>query len=277
MMAQDRGLVTKRFKASISAIVVSACLLADTTIAETTSSKAASLIQALQNADMLTQPSIVLEIESLGADAVPSLIAVMKAGDKFARHRSIEILGRLGETAKPAIPGLIDSLTDPEAQIRRNTAWALGRIGPIAKDALPDLLSTSQDPEWDVRADAFWALGKISSERDPENNITSAVLARLVEGLEDVSLHVRWSAIWALARLGPRAEAAVPSLISRLEDPVAKIRASAALSLARVAPADQHLKVVPALLAAKADPAPIVQSRAVAALRTFQRRVAPVM
>ena len=257
------------------AIFLAAHLPAGLSHAQSSSGDVGAMLQQLQDADFLTQPGIVQEIEALGEAAVPALVDAMNQGDLRLRHQSIEILGRIGLEAKAAAPDLIASLKDEEAQIRRNAAWALGRVGEQAGDAMPILLETALDEQWDVRADAVWAMGKVVEDNGEWGIVDADLVEAVISHLNDHNDVVRWSAAWSLARFGPGAEAALPALLEALEDYDYEVRASAAVALGRVAASHHEDMLSEGLKRAMNDENELVRKRAAAALDALRARTVP--
>lgn len=60
--------------------------------------------------------------------AVPPLVEVLKAADKFNRTQAANLLARIGPDASPAVQALIVALQDREFQVRLAAARASGSI-----------------------------------------------------------------------------------------------------------------------------------------------------
>lgn len=142
------------------------------------------------------------------------------AGSVYARAPQ-----RRPSTPGMAITALRAALKDRDARVRREAVFALKRLGPSAAGALIAALR-SGDPV--VRASATLALGRVGDKR---------ALPALRRALKDRDARVRREAVFALKRLGPRAEAALVAAL-RSGDPV--VRASAALALGRVGGAGRY-------------------------------------
>lgn len=162
------------------------------------------------------------------------------------REKAAELLGRLGENAKPALEPLIKGLKDDHAGTRAACARTIGMIGVDASSVLPQLVPLLKDPELGVRLDTVVAVGKLSA--DP-----GAVVGHLVAVLQaDRSEQVRREAVKTIAALGEYANDALPTFAKLLaSDPSAEVRLqivqaledlddiqSAAMALRQVAMAD---------------------------------------
>ncbi len=81
-------------------------------------------------------------------DVQPSLGILIKLIDsRSVGDEAIQIIGRMGPSAKDAVPDLIKQLSSEEPQRRENSIWALGDIGIDAKSAVPQLEKLSSDDE----------------------------------------------------------------------------------------------------------------------------------
>jgi HEAT repeat protein len=126
---------------------------------------------------------------------VRELIRLLHSSDFLTRYLAVEVLGRLGEDARPAIPALVGVLGDWEScaglaasrvlaslgpasvsylvealkhndmVVRQLAAAALGRMGSRGSSALPALKRALQVEKNDaVRTRLTWAVGKISGQ-----------------------------------------------------------------------------------------------------------------
>lgn len=131
----------------------------------------------------------------------PSLDAVA------IRARAIDVLGKLGEDAKPAIPLLIKAATDSEAPIRMAAVIALGNLHRLASPDTALVLSAALfDPNPFVRENACHALGRIGADASD----AIPVLSRFVTGVDS---NMKLLAIGALGTMGPAARPAMPLLL----------------------------------------------------------------
>ena len=154
--------------------------------------------------------------------AVPRLIAALKDSAPQVRSSAADALGAIRSEAKAIVPALIHALKGPREPVawalhsntpRASAAWALGRLGSAAKTAVPDLVRILNDEdEYDfVRKSALKSLVEI----DPEGEKTQA---SLIAALKDKKAEVQSTAAQLCAGLGPKAKAAVPTLIALLTD-----------------------------------------------------------
>jgi len=125
----------------------------------------------------------------------------------------------------------IERLESPDIQARWYAAYALGQLGSDAREAVEPLMRILEDQrEYEyVRGSAAWALGRIGL---PE---AKPAVPLLIETLSSRHVSVRRYACWALARLAPAADEAVPRLRRLLADEDAQVRIRAAAALWAIA------------------------------------------
>ncbi len=72
--------------------------------------------------------------------AVPGLIDALQDKDDGIRSQALEVLGKMGDSAKEAVPAIEHVLLNDEyIGVREKAAETLGHIGPAAKSAIPAL------------------------------------------------------------------------------------------------------------------------------------------
>ena len=180
-------------------------------------------------------------LQAGGADAVPVLAAILQKGKPRAQLRAMEIVGRLGPAAGDAVPTLVKLLAHEQWQIRGFAALALGRIGKLDDMALVKLDRALKDKHprvrlmaalavWNIAADAVTAKDAVLKEMrspDPEMRLMIAEFLPEMEHeavdpltimLLDEVPEVRATALDGLARLGPAAERAIPTVEALLLD-----------------------------------------------------------
>jgi len=173
------------------------------------------------------------------------VIALSAALDDVAptvRERAAASLGELGEMAKSAVPALIEALHDDYSETRWSAAWALAELdalGPEAEAAAEYFVRSLTDPL--AAAEAAAALVSIGPPA------ASAVLAEL-EASDDPEL--RWRAAKILVAIGGSgARDTIPMLVATLKGSK-KHAAGAAAALARIGP--DAVEAVPSLVEALA-------------------------
>ena len=179
---------------------------------------------------------IVLTLKSLDPkkelrDLLPLLADVLK-DDKSAAVRTgaAELIGRLGEYAKPALKTLIAALKDSDVGVRAAAADALGKIGPDAKAAVPEMLPLLKESDASVRFTTIFAYSRIGPAAAfvaPDINIIFET---------DPSSDVRREAARTLGLIGTSATRFVlPTIIKVLrEDKSEEVRRQAAQTLAKM-------------------------------------------
>jgi HEAT repeat protein len=183
---------------------------------------------------------------------VQALQGLDEAARAEATERLVEICWALAEV----LPALSDVLKDGDAVTRVRTAATLGEFGsrllllvPGLRAALRAAVLTATDP--DVRSAASQALVQIGPHaRSP--------IPVLIDNLKDELPTIRWSSANALGETGAEARPAIPALTAAaLHDPVSRVRVEAAVAIWRID--RRHLRVVPVLTEALADPDEIIR------------------
>lgn len=158
-----------------------------------------------------------LELNRLGAEAVPSLLRLLASLDVALVNQAVAVLAGMGEAAHPV---LIERLDDPAAQVRRRAAFVIAqRPTPAAARALLERARRRDEPA--LRAFAAEAVARACLPEARE------VLAGLLAG--DPALGVRYAAARGLALLGGPVE---PFLLRALDDPAFQVRLAARKALA---------------------------------------------
>jgi HEAT repeat protein len=181
------------------------------------------------------------QIGRYAGDAVPALTRALKDPSKAVRRRAVMALGAIGHDARPAVPALIGLLDDTdlsqatnEPPVRESAIITLGRLGPDARAAVPALLKLEHSAAAPIRALCLAALCRIGADR-------RTVVPLLLKALQDPDS--RADAAATLAKLTPPAREAVPALVEALRaKPVAhaaearRIKLSIMYALARIGP-----------------------------------------
>jgi len=214
-------------------------------------------------------------------------------GDREARLEALRRLGRLGHRSRPAVAELISGLSDPVPEIRAATAAALGQIG--WGEANPALIAALRDPERAVRSAAAAALARTKPDKrkaipalaaslraDPLGHGDPAVetlgamgepaVPVAIELLQEANPELTSSGAALLAKLGPAATAAIPSLINAFHRPERQIRHLAAEALASVGE-----PAIEALTLALRDRDPRLRGGAARALQLMGKQASPAI
>ncbi len=102
---------------------------------------------AIKDADpevRMRSAEALVRIDPKNTTGVPVLIASL--GDERLRAATAEILGGLGEPAKPATPALVQTLKDPKSIVQLRAAEALLRIQPASPEAIGALITLADNP-----------------------------------------------------------------------------------------------------------------------------------
>ena len=160
------------------------------------------------------------DLENLGTEAVPPLIAALNGSSKRVRQMAAETLGLIGD---PRAAGpMAEALKDDFLWVRTNAAEALGRIED--RSAIPALVAALGDPMPEVRRAAARALGVLGG---------SDAVPALLLAMKDADSSVRVAAAGALAAIGdPRALPVLIEDLARDEPQVAEAAAEALAVLA---------------------------------------------
>jgi HEAT repeat protein len=193
------------------------------------------LVKALDDPSPAVRRRALWALAVIGPDAreaLPRLCEMLQVKDVTTRMLAAQALIEMGPVARPALPLLVKALRDPEGEVRFLAARALHEISPDTVDHLVPLL---KDDDWSLRLSAVLAL-PMFVER------TEAIQA-LADALRDPHGKVRGAAAAALVQLGPKADAAVPTLIGYLrdDDPERQAQAFAALMAIGVPPGSKLL------------------------------------
>lgn len=198
------------------------------------------------------------------ASAVPALANAMEEDRELMGGPAAYALGAIGTKAKAAAEKVARLADDPKSPpfLRTVCLWALARMNPddqqLVRKVVPRLVDALKSPQPRLRAAAARALidldpdpeiarpliKKAMEEASPEvlDDILDAVAAlgekavpRLIVALE--AKQVRAEAAAIIARIGPKAKAAVPALAKALADDNPETRNEVLFALAAIGPA----------------------------------------
>jgi HEAT repeat protein len=164
------------------------------------------LVELLRDEEMQRHAmDVVTIIGPRAKDAVPELVAALKAESKYVRLKAAATLWLVRQRSDDAIAVLRQGMADENYEIRAAAAFRAGRIGPRARKMIPDLSALLRDPKSSVRLRAAEALGKMGPA-------AKAVVPQLIPLLDDSYVETRHFTAVALGRIGPSASVAVPAL-----------------------------------------------------------------
>jgi len=176
----------------------------------------------------------------IGPAAVPPLIESLAAPDIEGRAHAV--LAKLGAVA---VPALKRALNDPREPVRSSAATTLARIVPPApreavKEPIAKLIAAMNDPDLLRRERAIQAVGQRGAEA---KDAVPALIKLLEPGAVSLPLAVELQygrqvrashshhVIEALGRIGPTAQAALPSLRRFLRDKELEIAGAEAIDV----------------------------------------------
>ena len=213
----------------------------------------------------------------------------LQDSDTQVRRDAASALGALGPSARPAVPALVTILNDPDLLVRDRATRALGSIGIPIDQVTQGLMRALRDQEWQVRHAAVmqFAFSGFSNreallmlrELIEDANPSVAQLARsAIADAERESrtetyvlmLHQNMSrpfALHQLAKLGPRAADAIPTLTTVLTSQLPLERYLALCALEAIGP-----QALPSITQALNDTDPVVKDTAADALRSLKGR-----
>lgn len=146
----------------------------------------------------------VIQADSINIVAGRSLAdwtAELQSSSPVARRRAVLSIGAFGKTA---VPALTQALTHEDAVVRYWAASELGDLGNAAAAALVSLRTVHGEKSLGVRISAAYALCRIGQVEEG--------LPTLLEGLKHTERGIWNSSADFLARIGPPAKAAIPTL-----------------------------------------------------------------
>lgn len=191
-----------------------------------------------------------------------------KLADPAMRTNVLEVLAGIGPAAKPALDDLVKELGDADAEHASEAALAIGAIGPEAAAAVPVLGRMVADAKAapGLRYSAAYALGRIG----PAAKETLADLRSLAESDDEMMATV---AVWAALKADPADkslfEQAIPLLRRALRAEQDVVRLEAAVALGDIGPAAGS--AIPILeLVAEDDPVKDVRRAAAEAAKKIR-------
>ena len=174
------------------------------------------------------------------------LVRYLEHKDSRIRRRAAIAIGNIQDTT--SVPSLLPLLNDGTASVRGATAFALGEIGsPLAEQELAERMRSETDP--DVVARLLDALGKSGSSHVFDDVVAFGFPKRMIalkadqafsiarfalrniksergvwfcfDALEEQDPRIRWSALYALWRIGPHG--AIDVELAKRKDVVMKL------------------------------------------------------
>jgi HEAT repeat protein len=188
-------------------------------------------------------------IDTLCRIGGPAIPALTEAVVRRANERAAEGLARLGTAAAEAAPALREALHDKDPEVRA-AAVALSGVDPKGPQTLPALIASLKDEgEAADRRSVIEALARMGPA-------ARGAIPTLIERASHAEFdEVRKESLWALGQIDPTDAAVVPALVRALEDQEGEERLLAADILGQIGPpAAASLPTLLRLL--KEDPSP---------------------
>jgi HEAT repeat protein len=191
-----------------------------------------------------------------------------KLADPAVRTNVLEILAGIGPAAKPALDAIMEQLGDADADHASEAAVAIAAIGPEAAAAIPALrrLVADANAKPGLRYSAAYALGRIGGAAKE----ALADLRPLAESEDEMLATV---AVWATLKIEPEdrslVERAIPLLRRGLRADGEMARLESAVALGDIGPAAGS--AIPILeLVAEDDPVKAVRNAAAEAVKKIR-------
>lgn len=159
--------------------------------------------------------------------AVPELKKVLAGKETYDRLAAAQAVWKINKDSA-MLQLLIQSLKGKDTTLRGEAAQMLTAFGPAAKEAIPSLLELLKDKTVGCRYDAAISLWEIC-EHD-------AAIPALVNITGDSMGWYRWQSVKKVGQIGPKAKAAVASLLGALNDEDLRVQRAAAQALKAIDP-----------------------------------------
>jgi HEAT repeat protein len=232
---------------------------------------AAEFADLLNDADPAVSLAAGAGLIRLGGAAVEALRP--RLADPAVRSAVLEILAAIGPAAKPALDDLLKGLSDADPVHRGETVIALAALGSDAQAAVPQLqnILAAADAAPELRYTAAYALGRIG----PAAKVAERPLLEMSQSKDELMATV---AVWALLNINPEekthVETAIPLLRRALRGDRELVRIEAAVALGDIGAA--ATAAVPILeLVSEDDSSKAVRSAAAEALAKIRAAAGP--
>lgn len=181
----------------------------------------------------------------LAASAVAPLAEVLQDPEAAVRVAACQALGKLGPLAHESFGALLAALGDGRDEVHQAALRALAELGPATRADVPVLQAALRDPKLVIRRYAVTTLARLDLEPATATPI-------FLEALRDESADIRAIAAGMLEQHDPKLRTAVlAALVNALEDPDQSVRQTARQSVRRLPPAAADLPLLSATLNGK--------------------------
>jgi HEAT repeat protein len=154
---------------------------------------------------------LLAELKSPPADLATLAEKALDDADDDVRGTAADVLGDMGDAAKPAAPRLRAALADWSAWVRARAAAALWRATKDPTGCVDPLVEMLSDPDSEVRCHAAAALAEMGAAAAPAVPRIAGLLDR-----DDVHPAARDELIEVLRGVGPAAKPALAGLVRAL-------------------------------------------------------------
>jgi len=182
------------------------------------------LIDGRQNNAQIFVPEALKKIPTV---SIPLLANAMDNNNAGCRTRIANVLGNIGRPARAALPRLLRGLKDIDVQVRHSAAYSIAKIGYKTDEVISSLQSAIKENTGDVQMMAIDALAELDPWTAKE---AMPILKDGVKKNDD-------KAFFALQKMGPAAQDAIPELINALVGQDENIQLDAVTALAEMGPA----------------------------------------
>ena len=166
-------------------------------------------------------------LAGFGKAAISNIRDDLHSGDANRQQRGLSAVWYLDPSAAEFLPDLKHALKSEDEAVRYNALGHVSCLGDKKKEAAAEIAKFLTDTNKNTRFRAASTLLEI----DPENVIARDFMFKTLDDPDS-----RWRGTDHLAKLGPRAQAAIPALVRTLESGDWWERTSAAAALWRIDP-----------------------------------------
>jgi hypothetical protein len=212
---------------------------------------------SFHSSDQELQRQAKAAIQTIGTNAIPTLLRMLKAKDSKFKLKLIQLsqkqhvinikwktvamrhfeaecgLSSLGTQAIPAVPALVEIYNqlppDVYTTYHSDIAELLASMGPAAAAAVPRFVQDTTDTNSAIRWRALWVLSHVTARPDLAVPALTRSLRDPVEGNREI-------AAYDLGAFGTNAQSAVPELIIALNDSSLDVKRQAASALQKIDP-----------------------------------------